>query len=125
MIRNMKETPRKLALILGMFASTAVAIWIHAAFFSGSDRRLATIFVVTACMATSYVHILIFRQEMLRSLRDELLSWGIAAAGFGAGIWISFAYMDGNSFVGDLPIIAGLFVAWGVDSIVRKRFREA
>ena len=125
MIRNWKETPGKLALFLGMFASVSIAIWIHSAFFSRSDGRLATIFVATAAMATTYAHILIYRREILRTLRDELLSWGIAAAGFGTGIWISFAYLDGNSFLGDLPIIAGLFVAWGVDSIVRKRFREA
>ena len=29
MIRNWKETPGKLALFLGMFASVAIAIWIH------------------------------------------------------------------------------------------------
>ncbi|MCZ0940241.1 MAG: hypothetical protein OXJ55_16475 [Caldilineaceae bacterium] len=125
MIRNWKETPGKLALFLGMFASVAIAMWIHSAFFSRSDDRLELIFVASAVMATTYAHILIYRREMLRSLRDELLSWGIAAAGFGAGIWVSFAYLDGNSFLGDLPIVAGLFAAWGVDSMVRKRFREA
>ena len=122
MIRNWKETPGKLALFLGMFAGIVIAQWIYHTFFPGSDDRLETIFIVTAAMATSYAHILIYRRVMLRSLRDELLSWGIAAAGFGAGIWVSFAYSDGNSFLGDLPIVAGLFVAWGVDSIVRKRF---
>ena len=125
MIRNWKETPGKLALFLGMFASVAIAMWIHSAFISGSDDRLELIFVTSAVMATTYAHILIYRREMLRSLRDELLTLGIAAAGFGAGIWVSFAYFDGDSFLGDLPIVTGLFVAWGVDSIVRKRFREA
>lgn len=125
MIRNWKETPGKLALSLGMFASVAIAISIHSAFFSGYDDRLELIFVTSAVMVTTYAHILIYRREMLRSLRDELLSWGIAAAGFGAGIWVSFAYLDDDSFLGDLPIVAGLLVAWGVESIVRKRFREA
>lgn len=125
MIRNWKESPGKLALFLGMVASLVIARWIYHTFFPGSDRRLAIVLMATVAMATAYAHILVYRRESLRSLRDELLSWGIAAAGLGAGIWISFAYMDGDSFLGDLPIIAGLFVAWGVDSIVRKRFREA
>ncbi|MCY3901439.1 MAG: hypothetical protein OXF86_22900 [Caldilineaceae bacterium] len=125
MIRDWKKPPDKLALSLGMVASLVIAQWIHHTFFSGSDERLETIFVIIAIMATTYAHFLIYRREMLRTLRDELLSWGIVAAGFGAGIWISFAYLDGNSFLGDLPIVAGLFVACGVDSIVRKRFREA
>lgn len=125
MIRNWKETPGKLALFLGMFASVVIAIWIHSAFFSGSDERLELIFVASAVMATTYAHFLNYRREMLRSLREESLALVIIVAGFGAGIWISFAYFDGGSFLSSLPIIIGLFVAWGVVYLNHKWFRKA
>lgn len=125
MIRNWKETPGKLALILGMSASVAIAIWLHDAFLAESDDRLKTIFIFIAALTTTYVHTLIYKRETLRSLRDELFSLGIVAAGFGAGIWISFAYLDGDSFLGSLPIIVGIFVAWGVDSLISKRSGKA
>ncbi len=125
MTRKWKETPGKLPLYLGMFASIAIANWIHDALLAESDNRLLNLFVVIAVMTTSHVHTLIYRRESLRSLRDELASWGIVAAGLGAGIWISFAYLDGDSFLGSLPIIVGLFVAWGVDSLISKRSGKA
>ena len=125
MIPNWRETPGKLALFLGMFASVAIAMWIHSAFFSGSDDRLELIFVTSAAMATTFAHFLIYRREMLRSLREELLALVIIVAGFGAGIWISFAHFDGGSFPSSLPIIIGLFVAWGVVYLNHKWFRKA
>ena len=125
MIRNWKETPGKLALILGMSASVAIAIWLHDAFLAESDDRLKTIFIFIAALTTTYVHTIIYKRETLRSLRDELFSLGIVAASSGAGIWISFAYLDGDSFLGSLPIIVGIFVAWGVESLIRKRFGKA
>ncbi len=125
MIRNWKETPGKLALILGMSASVAIAIWLHDAFLAESDVRLKTIFIFIAALTTAYVHSLIYKRETLRSLRDELFSLGIVAAGLGVGIWISFAYLDGDSFLGSLPIIVGIFVAWGVESLILKRFGKA
>ena len=98
MIRNWMEYPAKLALFLGMFGSISIAVLIHDAFIFRSDERLELIFVGIATMATIYAHFLIYRRDTLRSLRDELLSLGILAAGFGAGIWISFAYLDDDSF---------------------------
>ena len=123
MTRNWKETPGKLALFLGMFVSIIVAIWIHDAFFSESDERLEFIFMLIAGLGTSYAHTLIYKRAILRTLSEELLSLGILAAGFSAGIWLSFAYWDGDSIMGDLTIGAGLFVAWGVDSLVRRWLR--
>ena len=125
MIRNWKETPGQLALILGMFASLAVATWVHHTFFSGSDGRLENIFVVIAIMATTYAHFLIYRREMLRSLREEVLSLGFTVAGWCAGIWISFAYFDSDSFLSYLPIYAGLLVGVGPSIPIRKWFRKA
>ena len=125
MIRNWKETPANLALFLGMFVSIAIANWIHDAFFSESDDRLGTIFVFIALMATAYAHFLIYRREALGSLHDELLGLGILAAGFGTGIWLSFAYLDGDSILSDIPIYAGPLVAWGVGFLIRKWFRKA
>ena len=125
MIRNFREYPAKLALFLGMFGSISIAVLIHDAFFFGSDERLDLIFVVIAVMATTYAHTLIYRRETLRSLRDELLSLGIGAAGLGAGIWISFAYLDDDSFYSGLPISVGLFVALGVETLIRKWYRKA
>lgn len=125
MIRNWKKTPGKLALILGMFASVAIAIWIHSAFFPGSDGRLEPIFVMIAAMATTYAHILIYRREMFRGLREDLLALAILVAGFGAGIWVSFAYFDSDSFLSYLPIYAGLLVGVGPSIPIRKWFRKA
>ena len=125
MTRNWKETPAKLALLVGTFVSVAIAIWIHDAFFFESDERLEFIFILIAVFGTSYAHTLIYRRATLRTLREELLSLGILVAGFGAGIWFSFAYWDGDSIMGDLTIGAGLFVAWGVDSLARKWLRKA
>lgn len=125
MIRNWKESPGKLALFLGIVASFVIAQWIHHTFFPRYDGRLETIFVFIAVMVATYVHFLIYRREKLRSLREELLSWGIVAAGFGAGMWISFAYLDGDSFLGDLPMYSGLLVALGADVLIRKWFRQA
>ena len=115
----------KRALFLWLFVSIGIAVFIDDAFFSNPDDRLQLIFVTSAAMATAYAHNLFYRREELRSLRNELLSWGIVVVGFGGGIWISFAYLDGDSFLGHLPIVVGIFVACGVELIVRKRFREA
>ena len=125
--RNWKQCPAKPALYLGMFGSVGIAMLIHDAFFSGSGRAAGDFIFVVHCDNGnhSYAHFLIYRRETLRSLRDELLSLGIAAAGFGAGIWISFAYLDDDSVLTDLPILVGLFVGWGVDFLIRKRFRKA
>ena len=123
--RNWKQCPAKPALYLGMFGSVGIAVLIHDAFFSGSGDRLRFIFVFIAVMATTCAHNLIYRREMLRSLREELLSLAIAAAGFGAGIWISFAYLDDDSFLTSFPMLVGLFVALGSDVLIRKRFRKA
>ena len=123
--RNWKQCPAKPALYLGMFGSIGIAVLIHDAFFSGSGDRLRFIFVAIAVMATTYAHNLIYRREMLRSLLEELLSLGIAAAGFGAGIWMSFAYLDDGSRLSELPILIGPIVAWGVEGLIRKRFRKA
>lgn len=120
MTRNRKESPAKLALPLGMFVSVATAIWIYDALFFESDDRLKIIFIIIAVFGTSYAHNLIYRRVFLRTLREELLSLGILVAGFSAGIWLSFAYWDGDSIMGDLTIAAALFVAWGVDSLVGK-----
>ena len=105
--RNWKQCPAKPALYLGMFGSVGIAMLIHDAFFSGSGDRLRLIFVVIAVMATTYAHNLIYRREMLRSLREELLSLAISAAGFGAGIWMSFAYLDADSTLSALPFLLG------------------
>ena len=123
--RNWKQYPAKPALFLGMIASFAIAMLIQVAFFSGSGDRLDPIFMFTAAMATTYAHTLIYRRDTLRSLRDELLSLGILAAGFGAGIWISFAYLDDDSFLTGFPMLVGLIVALGSDVLIRKRFRKA
>ena len=123
--RNWKQYPAKLALFLGMFGSMSIAVLIHDAFFFGSDERLELIFVGIATMATIYAHFLIYRRDTLRSLRDELLSLGILAAGFGAGIWISFAYLDDDSFLSGFPMFVGLIVASVADALIRKRFRKA
>ena len=125
MTRNWKETPGKRALVLGMFASIVIARWIHHTFFSGSDGRLEDTFIFIAIMANAYAYVLIYRREMLRSLRDELLSSGIVAAGFGAGIWVSFSYFDSDSFLSYLPIYAGLLVGVGPSIPIRKWFRKA
>ena len=123
--RNWKQCPAKLALFLGIFGSVGIAMLIQEAFFSGSGDRLRFIFVAIAVMATTYAHNLIYRREMLRSLREELLSLGIGAAGFGAGIWISFAYLDDDSFLSGFPMFVGLIVASVADALIRKRFRKA
>lgn len=124
-MRNWKETSGKFALFLGIFLSLAVAKWIHHTFFSESDDRLETIFVFIAIMATTYACFLIYRGEKLRSFREEFLSWGIVATSFGAGIWLSFAYLDSDSILSDLPIYAGPLVALGADVLIRKCFRRA
>ena len=123
--RNWKQCPAKPALYLGMFGSIGIAVLIDDAFFSGSDERLELIFIGIAAMATIYAHFLIYRRDTLRSLRDELLSLGILAAGFGVGIWISFAYLDDDSFLSGFPMFVGLIVASVADALIRKRFRKA
>ena len=125
MMRNFlarwRKTPGKRALFFWMFGSMAIARLIHGAFF-GSDERLGSIFTMIAIFAVVYPYALIYKRT---SPRDALLSLGIAAAGFGAGIWISFAYLDDDSFLSGLPMLVGLIVAWGVDFLIRKRFRKA
>jgi len=125
MIRNWKETPGKLTLFLGMFASVAIAMWIHYAFFSGSDDRLELTFVMIAAMATTFAHSLIYKRESFRSLRVELLSSEIVVAGLCAGIWGSFSYFDSDSFLSHLPIFTGLLVTMGPVVLIRKWFRKA
>ena len=125
MMRNFlarwRKTPGKRALFFWMFGSMAIARLIHGAFF-GSDERLGSIFTMIAIFAVSYPYALIYKRT---SPRDALLSLGILAAGFGAGIWISFAYLDDDSFLSGFPMLVGLIVALGSDVLIRKRFRKA
>ena len=125
MMRNFlarwRKTPGKRALVFWMFGSMAIARLIHGAFF-GSDERLGSIFTMIAIFAVANAYVLIYKR---RSPRDVLLSLGIAAAGFGAGIWISFAYLDADSRLSALPIVFGFLVASGVEGLIRKRFRKA
>ena len=125
MMRNFlarwRKTPGKRALFFWMFGSMAIARLIHGAFF-GSDERLGSIFTMIAIFAVAYAYVLIYKRT---SPRDVLLSLGIAAAGFGAGIWISFAYLDADSRLSALPILVGVLVASGADALIRKRFRKA
>jgi hypothetical protein len=87
-------------------------------------RRAAGIHLYNDCDICSRIHayVLIYKRT---SPRDVLLSLGIAAAGFGAGIWISFAYLDADSRLSALPILVGVLVASGADALIRKRFRKA
>ena len=125
MMRNFlarwRKTPGKRALVFWMFGSMAIARLIHGAFF-GSDERLGFIFTMIAIFAVVNAYVLIYKRT---SPRDVLLSLGIAAAGFGAGIWMSFAYLDDGSRLSELPILIGPIVAWGVEGLIRKRFRKA
>lgn len=77
--------------------------------------------LIIATIAGQVAHILICRRT---GLGEYLLEMGLRLAGLGVGWWITYAFLDFDSFVGVIPIIVMPFVGDGVHALYRKRFPQ-
>ena len=95
--------------------------WIGGSYFQ-SDFRLRYAFMCIAVSAVYFIHLLIYKRK---SPSDVLTSLAIFTPVIGLAVWLSFALFTADSPFNFLPLLVGMFAAFGVDLWVSKRQRQA
>ncbi len=87
-----------------------------------SDFRLRYAYMCIAVSAISFTHELIYKRK---SPRDVLVSVAIFVPIIGISVWLSFALFDAFSTLNFVPLLVGIFIAFGLDLWVRKNLRKS
>ncbi len=95
--------------------------WFGGPFFQ-SDFRLRYAFMCIAVSAIYFIHLLIYKRKRPP---DVLISLAIFTPVIGLAVWLSFALFTADSPFNFLPLLVGMFAAFGVDLWVGKRQRQA
>lgn len=120
LLAKWRSVPYMLSIFIWMFAILFIGDRIGVPYFQ-SDSRLRYTYIIIGALAVSFLHDLIYRRK---SLSDLLVSLGIFSPFFILGVWLSFALFDADSALNYLPLLAAAIVAWGVDVLVRKKYRK-
>ena len=95
--------------------------WLGGSFFQ-SDFRLRYAFMCIVVSAVYFIHVLIYKRKTPADVRVSLT---IFIPVIGLSVWLSFALFTADSPFNFLPLLVGMFAAFGVDLWVSKRQRQA
>ena len=115
LLERWKQIPYRLSRAGSLGVAAAGAYWIGD-FYLGDDSRSQLALLFFALSAIAFLHELIYRRK---SPRRALLSLMIVAVILGSGTLISLNSFE-DSYLGLLPIFAGMIAAGGLDSLVGK-----
>ncbi len=90
--------------------------------YNNLDSYLYAILIIVVVIPGQVAHFLICNRI---GLGDYLLETGLRCGGVAVGWWISYAFLDFDSFSSVFPIMIGPFVGEGVYALYRKRFSKA
>ncbi len=107
--------------LIWIFAILLLGDWFGGPFFQ-SDSRLRYAFMCIAVSAVYFIHLLIYKRK---SSSDVLISLAIFTPVIGLAVWLTFALFTAESPFYFLPLLVGIFAAFGVDLWVSKRQRQA
>ncbi len=94
--------------------------WLGGSVFQ-SDFRLRYAFMCIAVSAVYFIHVLIYKRK---SPSDVSASLTIFIPVIGMGAWLSFALFTADSAYNFLPILIGMFAAFGMDLWLAKKRRQ-
>ncbi len=94
--------------------------WLGGSVFQ-SDFRLRYAFMCIAVSAVYFIHVLIYKRKSPSDVRASLT---IFIPVIGMGAWLSFALFTADSAYNFLPILIGMFAAFGMDLWLAKKRRQ-
>lgn len=94
--------------------------WLGGSVFQ-SDFRLRYAFMCIAVSAVYFIHVLIYKRKSPSDVRASLT---IFIPVIGMGAWLSFALFTADSAYNFLPILIGMFAAFGLDLWLAKKRRQ-
>ncbi len=89
--------------------------------YNNLDSYLYAILIIVVVIPGQVAHFLFCERK---GLSNYLLETGSRLASLGVGWWISYTFLDLNSFSGVFPIIIAPFIGEGVYALYRKRFSK-
>ena len=95
--------------------------WIGGSYFQ-SDFRLRYAFMCIAVSAVYFVHVLIYKRK---SPADVRVSLTIFIPVISLSVWLSFALFTAESSFNFLPLLVGMFTAFGLDLWFQRRQRQS
>jgi hypothetical protein len=94
--------------------------WLGGSIFQ-ADFRLRYAFMCIAVSGVYFIHVLIYKRK---SPSDVKASLTIFIPVIGIGTWFSFSFFTAESAYNFLPILLGMFAAFGLDLwLAKKRHR--
>ena len=94
--------------------------WIGGSYFQ-SDFRLRYAFMCIAVSAVYFIHVLIYKRKTPAEVRASLT---IFIPVIGLSVWLSFTLFTADSPYNFLPLLVGIFAAFGLDLWIQKRQRQ-
>lgn len=116
-----RRVPYLHSILIWTLAILLLGDWLGGPFFQ-SDFRLRYSYMCIAVSAISFTHELVYKRKIPR---DVLVSVVIFVPVIGISVWVSFALFDAFSTFNFIPLLVGMFIAFGLDLWVRKRLRQA
>ena len=116
-----RKVPYLHSILIWTLAILLLGDWLGGPFFQ-SDFRLRYSYMCIAVSAVSFTHELVYNRK---TPREVLISVIIFTPIIGLSVLLSFALFDAASTLNFLPLLVGMFVAFGLDLWVRKRQRQA
>ncbi len=115
-----RRIPYLHSILIWTLAILLLGDWLGGPFFQ-TDFRLRYSFMCIAVSLISFTHELIYKRK---SLRDVQVSLAIFTPVIGLSIWLSFALFDAASSLNFLPLLVGMFLAFGGELYIRKKRRK-
>ena len=121
LLARWRKIPYLHSILIWTLAVLLLGDWLGGPYFQ-SDFRLRYSYMCIAVSAISFTHELIYKRK---SPRDVLVSVAIFVPIIGISVWLSFALFDAFSTLNFVPLLVGMFIAFGLDLWVRKNLRKA
>ena len=115
-----RKIPYLHSILIWTLAILLLGDWLGGPFFQ-TDFRLRYSFMCIAVSLISFTHELIYKRK---SLRDVQVSLAIFTPVIGLSVWLSFALFDAASSLNFLPLLVGMFLAFGGELYIRKKRRK-
>ncbi len=94
--------------------------WLGGGFFL-NDFRLRYAFMCIAVSAVYFLQVLVYKRK---SPSDVLTSLAIFIPVIGVSVWLSFSLFSADASSNFVPILVGMFFAFGLDLWVARRIRR-
>ena len=121
LLARWRKVPYLHSSLIWTLAILLLGDWLGGSFFQ-SDFRLRYAFMCIVVSAVYFIHVLIYKRKTPADVRVSLT---IFIPVIGLSVWLSFALFTADSPFNFLPLLVGMFAAFGVDLWVSKRQRQA